>query len=212
MTLPADEIRQKMIANTLAHMDSDGLSGVKARTVAKEAGVSVGTVYNLFGSIDGLIQETNTLILENFAAEALGKIAPLDEERQKRLENGEITPAQALEERLLSMADIYMDFVERNEKRWAAMLSYNQGRAVDILSNDYDRLQAELFSFLGKSLLGTRLGDDEPTRAMTSRMLWSAVHGIVVLNYIGQVSDESRAYTWQQIETFVSTFVRGVMD
>ncbi|MEZ5801111.1 MAG: hypothetical protein R3D29_12415 [Nitratireductor sp.] len=42
-------------------------------------------------------------------------------------------------------------------------------------------------------------------------MLWSAVHGIVLLNYLGQASDETRANTWKQIEMLVSSFVRGAL-
>lgn len=212
MTLPAEEIREQLIAITLGLMDSGGIEAVKARPIAKETGISVGTVYNMFGSIDGLIQETNARILESFATEALEKIAPLDEVRTKRLKAGEINDSEALKERLLSFADIYMNFVERFESRWGAMLSYNQGRSVGILSDDYDRQQADLFNFLGKSLVGTNLDTDDSTRRMVARMLWSSVHGIVVLNYVGQASDASRAYTWRQVEVFVSTFVRGVMD
>ena len=211
MTLPAEEIREQLVAITLGLMDSGGIDAVKARPIAKEAGISVGTVYNMFGSIDGLIQETNARILESFATEALEKIAPLDEVRTTRLKAGEIDDAEALKERLLSFAEIYMNFVEQFESRWGAMLSYNQGRSVGILSDDYDRQQADLFNFLGKSLVGTNLDADDSMRRMVARMLWSSVHGIVVLNYIGQAGDASRAYTWRQVEVFVSTFVRGVM-
>ena len=211
MTLPADEIRKKLIDITVGLMDSGGIDAVKARPIAKEVGVSVGTVYNMFGSIDGLVQEANAKILEQFASVALTTIGEKQVQWSADIAVGKLDVAAAMRVRLLAIAETYMNFVEQNESRWQAMLVYNQNRSVEILSETYDQQQADLFKWLGNTIENTQLGDTDQKRRMVARMLWSSVHGIVVLNYVGQANDESRAYTWEQIETFVETFVAGVL-
>jgi len=171
----------------------------------------VGTVYNMFGSIDGLVQEANAQILEQFASVALAAIGKKQEQWTADIASGKLDTAAAMRARLLTIAETYMNFVEQNESRWQAMLAYNQTRSVDILSETYDQQQGDLFKWLGSTIENTQLGATEEKRRMVARMLWSSVHGIVVLNYIGQANNESRRYTWEQIETFVETFVQGVL-
>ena len=55
MTLPANEVKAELVKTTLALMDEGGIEAVKARPIAKTVGISVGSIYNMFGSIDGLI-------------------------------------------------------------------------------------------------------------------------------------------------------------
>ncbi|MEZ5801110.1 MAG: TetR/AcrR family transcriptional regulator [Nitratireductor sp.] len=123
MTLPHDETRARLIRVTLDLMDHGGIEAVKARPVANRVGVSVGTVYNLFGSIDGLVQEANAHVLEDFATYALARIRETDSARDLVIAEGGMDPIAALEDRLLTMASAYVDYVEANESRWAAMLS-----------------------------------------------------------------------------------------
>ena len=211
MTLPHDETRARLIRVTLDLMDHGGLEAVKARPIANRVGVSVGTVYNLFGSIDGLVQEANAHVLEDFATYALASIREADAARDIIIAEGRMDPVAALQDRLLTMASAYVDYVEANESRWGAMLSYNRNRAVGIISDNYSTLQDSLFGWIADTLKPTRFGADPDTRFTAARMLWSAVHGIVLLNYLGQASDETRSHTWRQIEMLVSSFVRGAV-
>ena len=59
MTLKHDAVRDDLIRSTLSLMEQGGLEAVKARAVADAVGVSVGTVYNLFGNVDQLILTAN---------------------------------------------------------------------------------------------------------------------------------------------------------
>ena len=68
MTLEHAAVREALIKSTLALMQEGGLAAVKARTVADQAGVSVGTVYNLFGNVDQLILAANLKIYEDLGA------------------------------------------------------------------------------------------------------------------------------------------------
>ena len=67
------DIAERLIA-------SEGLAAVQARRIAQEADCSVGTLYNVFGGLDGLIIAVNTRTLK-----ALGE----------KLETAAAAPTQA---------------------------------------------------------------------------------------------------------------------
>ncbi len=212
MTLERDNVRAKVIATTLALMDEGGLEQIKARSIAKKVGISVGSIYNLFGSVDELIQETNAHILADMGK--LGQIngAKSETELQQKISSGEIEDSNKarLLFRFLKLAEIYMDFVEANANRWAAMLAFNRNRAEGAAAEWYLDQQNALFDLVGNVLDETRLGDDEKTRDIAARALWSSVHGIVTMGYVGNPSTMSRDYTWAQIELLVTVFVDGL--
>lgn len=206
MTLPAQETRAKLLAETLALMDEGGLEAVKARELARRTGVSVGTIYNVFGTLDGLLAEACEAILTGFGETAMEAIRAAEALRARK------PPAAApdlLKDRLLTLSRIYMAYVEKNERRWAAMLAFNRTRRGDPDAR-YEQLQGDLFGFIASALEGTPFGETPSQRRRTARMLWSAVHGIVTMNYVGQASRASKAETWEQVQLLVSVFVGAV--
>lgn len=212
MTLEHDEVRKKVIAATLALMDEGGLEEVKARAIARRVGISVGSIYNMFGSVDDLLQVANTYILADMSQKGQINAAECENELTRKIANGEIEDnAQTkLLFRFLSLAKTYMDFVENNANRWGAMLAFNQNRSEGVADEWYMDQQAALFGLVGNVLATTDLGKDKETRMIAARALWSAVHGIVTMNYVGQASKQAREFTWQQIELLVTVFVAGV--
>lgn len=212
MTLKHDEVRSQIITITLGLMDEGGLELIKARTIAKKAGVSVGSIYNMFGSVDELIQETNAHILSDMNKMGQINAAKSETELHRKIASGEIedTGKAKLLFRFLQLAGTYMDFVEDNSSRWGAMLAFNRNRAEGAAAAWYLAQQNALFDLVGNVLDETRLGNDEETRLIAARALWSSVHGIVTMGYVGQISNQSRKNTWAQIELLVTVFVDGL--
>ncbi len=212
MTLEHDEVRAKIIAITLGLMDEGGLEMIKARTIAKMAGVSVGSIYNMFGSVDELIQEANAHILSDMNKAGQVNAARCETELARKISAGsmEDTGKARLLFRFLNLAETYMDFVEANAARWGAMLAFNRNRAEGAAADWYMAQQNALFDLVGNVLDETRLGDSEETRRIAARALWSSVHGIVTMGYVGQPSKASRKNTWEQIELLVTVFVDGL--
>lgn len=208
MTLPAQETRDKLLEEALALMDEGGLEAVKARELARRTGVSVGTIYNLYGNLDGLLVEACEAVLTRFGVTAMEAIRAAEAMRARR-DEGAVPAPDLLEERLLTLARIYMAYVEKNERRWAAMLAFNRARR-DEPDGRYEQLQGELFGFIANALEGTPHGGAPAARRRTARMLWSAVHGIVTMNYVGQASRRAKAETWEQVRLFVSIFMRSI--
>ncbi len=212
MTLEHDNVRAKIIETTLSLLDEGGLENVKARKLAAKVGVSVGTIYNIFGNVDKLIQEVSAHILSDMNKMGQVNVARFENELEQKIASGEIkdTHKEKLRFRLLALASTYMEFIEANSERWGAMLAYNRNRSEGAVADWYVVQKNALFDLVGNVLAQTKFGQDPKTRMIAARALWSAVHGIVTMSYVGQVSDKSRDFTWAQIELLVNTFVDGI--
>lgn len=212
MTLKHDDIREKLIQATLKLLDEGGLENVKARKLAANVGISVGTIYNIFGNVDKLVQEVSAHILSDMNKMGQVNVARSETDLEQKIASGEIKDElkEKLRFRLLALASTYMEFIEANSERWGAMLAYNRNRSEGAVADWYVVQQNALFDLVGNVLAQTRFGKNPKTRMIAARALWSAVHGIVTMSYVGQVSDKSRAFTWAQIELLVNTFVDGL--
>lgn len=208
MTLEHGAVRERLVATTLDLMDKGGLEAVKARVVANAVGVSVGTLYNLYGTIDGLVVAANLQIFD--ALNTLGR------QRMRRVEQELAASSQAVSGRdgallrLLGLAQAYVEFVAANAGRWSALLAFNRSRGVLAAPADYHARQDSLIDIVGDALLTTPLGPQPARRRVAARALWSAVHGIVSTNYFGVDERGARARTWAQIELLVTAFVDGI--
>lgn len=212
MTLEHQEVREKLIASTLDLMAQGGIEAVKARVLAETAGVSVGTVYNLFGNVDGVMEFACARLFEKL--NALGR-ARIDEIRNDFA--GEVardgmadTPRNRLLHALLSLSLLYVGFVGENERSWAALLAFNRSRSDGAVAEWYQAMPAELIGILAETLGDAPGMADEVRRTTLAWALWSSVHGIVTMSYVGQAHPEALARTKAQIEALVSLVVDGI--
>ncbi len=212
MTLEHSEVRDKLVAAALELMAEGGIEAVKARTLAGKVGVSVGSVYNLFGNVDGVIEQACGSLFERLAALGEARKAEIGKEFSEKLARGEVSdsPSQRLRHALLALSGLYIDFVTDNENSWAGLLAFNRARPVGDAADWYLDRQSSLIGLLGDLLDGAPGMEDDNKRQATAWALWSAVHGIVTLSYVGQVRPETLARTNYQIETLVTLLVNGI--
>lgn len=212
MTLAHSEVREKLVAAALDLMAEGGIEAVKARRLAKMAGVSVGSVYNLFGSVDGVLEHACGNLFERLAVLGEARKAEIGEDFAARLVRGEVadSPSQRLRHALLALSGLYIQFVTDNDRSWAGLLAFNRARPVGDASDWYLDRQSALIGLVGGLLIGAPGMKDEQKREATAWALWSAVHGIVTLSYVGQVRPETLARTNYQIETLVTLVVDGI--
>lgn len=160
-----DRVRTKLLAAAEAIIANEGYAAVQARRVATEAGCAIGTVYNIYGDIDGLILAANTRTLSDLAV---------------ALKDAQIrSEGQDLEARLMSLANAYLDFATLNQLRWRAVFEHR-------LPDDYPIPQAFLDDRRGLlALIESEIGDTGPSdpeeRQDAARALFSATHGNVLL-------------------------------
>lgn len=206
MTLEHDAVRERLLADCRRAVAEGGLASVRARDLAARAGVSVGTIYNLFGNLDGLLQAVGSRILADFEAIAARRI----EEGMRRLDAETFATQEAeLTARLLVLADTYLDYLDRHETEWTAMMNFNRQRQEGRADDWYLAQQQTLFDWIGGLVGRMAVGSTAQMRQLAARALWSSVHGIVSLNYLGQRSAAARLHSWRQIELLVTCFVRG---
>ncbi|MEZ5919700.1 MAG: helix-turn-helix domain-containing protein [Alphaproteobacteria bacterium] len=104
---------EKLITDTAEQIVSaEGFAALTARRIAKDIGYTLGTLYNIFGSMDGAsIWLWNVRTMDKLL-EALARSG-----RMIRLN----TP---LEERLHWRSGLYMDFAHENKALWLMLFEY----------------------------------------------------------------------------------------
>jgi len=151
-----DEIREKTLHAAMEVVDAEGQGALNARNLAAAAGCSVGTLYNVFDDLDGVVYALNirtARALRLALTDALGKAGP--------------TPR----DRLTALADAYLDFAAAHPRRWDSLFRFRPKGPVDgSVAREGDALFA---------LLKDSVGDAVPDDALLA--LWAAVHGVVEL-------------------------------
>lgn len=142
----------------------DGPRGLTARRVAESIGYSPGTLYNLFGNLDGLILALNGRTLDRLSA-AL-RAVPLDGEPQR--------DAAALLER-------YLDFAARDRTLWALVYEHRLPPGAEVPAWYLEKAQQAL-EIIAEALRPAA----GPAADDAARMLWAALHGVLALAATGK--------------------------
>jgi AcrR family transcriptional regulator len=212
MTLKKEIVRDSLVSATLKLMDEGGLERVKARTVADRVGVSVGTIYNFFGNVDGLLREANSQIFADLNAMGMASMAEIETALRNNTQSGPggENGSDRVKYGLNKLAATYIAFIDKNAARWAAVLAFNRRQAAEEQAQWYRDQQTALIDIIARVLVATSLGADDEKRAVAAHTLWSAVHGIVTMNYIGRATPEAKQTTWAQIDCLIELFVDGL--
>ncbi len=168
-----DEIREMAIDAAQASILEHGIQGVNARLIARQIGYAVGTIYQLFNSMDELIIAVNFRTLkelENQVSQAVKATAP-----------GGCSIASA--------AYSYVDFSLAHTKRWLAVFEHHMPEGKDVPLT-YLQQRSRLFNILEQqfSLNYPELPANQI--ALEARALWAGVHGICILGLSGKLDDD----------------------
>lgn len=160
-----ERLREQLISAAGAILCSDGLSALQARRVAADSGCSVGTVYNIFRDIDGLIIAANQRTLS-----ALG---------ERLVTAADAARALPLAGRLMALASAYLDFATENPQRWRAVFEHRLSDG-EVVPEYYASDRRRLLGLIAEELVPA-IGDAS-ARDDAAYALFSAVHGIVQLS------------------------------
>jgi AcrR family transcriptional regulator len=161
-----EAFRERLVALAEATIAAAGLPGLKARDLAREAGCALGAIYQVVPDLDELILLVNGRTL-----------AALDE---RLCEAAAQQPGAPPTERLVALAQAYLDYAAENRPRWDALFLHRlpPGR---VLPDWYPQQQAVLFSRVRAPIAALCPGLAEAAQARLAYTLFSAVHGIVGL-------------------------------
>ncbi|MEL6371995.1 MAG: WHG domain-containing protein [Pseudomonadota bacterium] len=185
------EVRDRVVRAATDVMSTEGLGAIKARPLAAKAGISVGSIYNLFSDLDDLVRLVNGKTYDDL----------LEAERAA------LAAAQAAganpRAQMLVLAQAYLDFVATHQTRWQSTLAFNRSR-TEPPPDWYLAKEAALFDVIENALAGFPGAKDETRRRQTARALWASVHGIVTIavadGFLMQPIDD----VWVQIEIIVN--------
>ena len=170
---------------------SKGLKSLKVRDVAEAADCSIGSVYNEFGDFDGVILTVNRETVQALTARLIA--VPKDD------------PVSQLH----GLAATYVDFATEHANLLRSLFEHRMEEdrpfPDDILITVMDafRLMHEPLVLL--------MPDRDPNEvALLSRMMFSAVHGIISLGLEERMLAVPPESLRQQLAQFVDTHLRGL--
>ncbi|MEM7499195.1 MAG: TetR/AcrR family transcriptional regulator [Pseudomonadota bacterium] len=184
MRKPHDELRAEIMSQAGQLLEREGVRGLSARRLAGAAGCSVGTLYNLFDHLDGVVRALNKDTMQRLAA-VLAKADPGEEAGR---------PA-----RLEALGLAYLGFGLANSARWELLFRYR-------LETPAEETLAELETLLA---LLRRVAGPKPTdEALTA--LWAAVHGIVELAVARRLPNAAEGAEGRMIALVIAAGVKGI--
>ncbi len=185
-----EDMREAAIGEARQMMAEGGPDKVQARLLAVRLGVSVGTVYNLFGQLEELLFHVNASAYDELM---VAVNTDLDDARAK---------GAATVDLMLCLSRTYLHFVVANQDLWAGVLAFNR-RGKSRVPDWYRQKERAVFDIVRTTVSG--LSDNlEPDRlALAAAALWAAVHGIVTVSVgrDGLLATEDEV--WTQIELVV---------
>lgn len=189
-----DRLKVRLLQAAESVMATEGLAAVQARRIAQDGACSVGTLYNIFGDIDGLILATNERTLHD-----LGRVL---------LVAGQRSAGSGLEVRLMALATAYLDFATVNRRRWRAVFEHTLPDTREVPAS-YQEDRRRLLALI-ESQLDSTIADAQ-ARSDAAHALFSAVHGIVLLSLDAKLGPFEPAMCERQIRFIIAHVVRGLV-
>lgn len=197
------ELKTALIASAERAIASNGLAGIKARNLAREAKCAVGAIYNVFPDLDALIFEVNarTLVLfERFVAGIEASPAPA---------TAGGNPAIA---KLVRLATAYLDFAAGNHARWRALFDHRVEKPDgETIPDWYIAEQARMFGLVEGPLRELRPDMGEEAVRLFARTMFSGVHGVVNLGLDAKLLALPPEVLRRQVEMLVRALADGLL-
>ena len=170
-----------------------GLGALNARELAQGAGIAVGTLYNVYGSLDGLVQRLNARTLDRLC---------------DRLE-AEAAKAIGPENQMAAMARAYIDFANEQPLVWRAVFDHQPSGKTD--RADWYTSSIERIAALAITILLPIFPSNQRRAARRiATIIWSSVHGICALAQGGNLRHVTHADPRRLAEDLVRGYLAGL--
>jgi AcrR family transcriptional regulator len=157
-----DELTEMLLASARRFAEKEGLKGIAARRIARDVGYTPGTIYNVFGSLDGLIVRLRADTLDELYERSAD--IPLDADAAENLRR---------------LASAYSNYVLQHPNLWSVIFEH---RPQGLSTPDWYREKVlRLMALVERAIASLFKAGDERRRMHEARVLWSSFHGIVWL-------------------------------
>jgi len=173
MARRSDHTRQELehlfVVEGHKHMGEVGFARFSAREVAKRVGYTIGTLYNVFGTLDQLLIAINTRTFELWA----------DHVRERLAGSG-----SGADDRMRRLVEAYFGFARANENSWSAI--YDHHLPVDVvLSDEQNRRRGGLTQIIVDEVAAVLPEATRSEAPRLARSLIAVVHGHCVFDLNG---------------------------
>lgn len=151
------QLQELILAEGHRLMAETGYARFSAREVAKRIGYSIGTIYNVFGSLDTLLLAINSRTFTVWAQWLRDKLATAGEDRIAALVAG------------------YFDFAARNPHLWMAIYDHRPAGAE--MPESYRRQRAGLTGIVEEEIAKILPPETRDRAPALARSLVALVHG-----------------------------------
>jgi len=152
------ELERMIILEGHRQLAEVGFSRFSAREVAKRIGYSIGTIYNVFGTLDRLILAINTRTFQLWADHLRERLDSADGDRIRTLVEG------------------YFSFARENPNLWMAIYDHRLPPDVTI-PPEYEAERRELTEIVAKEVAAVLPEDERANAPRLARSLVATVHG-----------------------------------
>ena len=191
-----EQLKEALTDAAVRMIAEQGLSGLKARALADEAGCAVGAIYNVVADLDELILHANARTL-----------AALEKALTAAATSGR-GPDWAIDQ-LVKLALAYLEFAASHRRQWQALFDHRIARG-DSPPDWYQRDLERLFGYIEQPV-AELLPDASPARrALLARSLFSAAHGLVALGLEEKLQFIPLPSLREQVTTIVSALGYGL--
>ncbi len=163
-----EELTKLLLASARRFAEEKGLSGIGARRIARDVGYTAGTIYNVFGNLDGLIMRLREETLDEMHARCAA--VPMDAD-----------PA----ENLRGLAAAYTGYVVEHPRLWSVIFEHQS--PGDTVPDWYRAKVLQLLALVERAIAPLFAAGEEHARLHEARVLWSSLHGIVSLEMISKL-------------------------
>lgn len=171
-----DQRREDLRARLLDIADriiaEQGLSALKARDLAAQAGCSVGAIYNVFADLNDLVMAVNGRTFQRLGAAVKASI-----------DAQALPPVQCL----ITMSHAYLHFAAAHTRSWRALFDLEMSTDAQV-PDWYLAELAKLFAIIAMPLRQIFPNWPAAQIDLMTRALFSSVHGIVLLGLEKRIS------------------------
>ncbi len=188
-----EALRTTLVEIAERHVRQEGLSALRARKLAAEAGCAVGAIYNVFNDLTGLVLAVNGRTFHRLGAHVSGAVSAL----------GDVEPTA----KLVRMGEAYLGFAVDNPLLWRALFDVEMSSDTDV-PDWYMTELGQLFAIIAAPLKELNPVADAQQIDLMTRALFSSVHGIVLLGLERRISGVPQ----DRIEHMIGFMVRGAVS
>jgi AcrR family transcriptional regulator len=160
------ELRTLILSEAHAHMREVGFSRFSAREVAKRVGYSIGTLYNVYGSLDRLFVAVNTLTFDLWADAV------------------EHALAEASGDPVATLVEAYFAFARENLNLWNSIYDHHLPEGMDLEPHD-DETRARLTGAVAQVVASALPESRRDAAVSLTRSLVATVHGHCAMELSG---------------------------